>query len=432
MSLLVYNLFLLLYRLGARIISPWNPKARLWLRGRKNLFERLNRQILENKVTLDGKSPLIWMHCASLGEFEQGRPVLEGIKSTYPHCRIFITFFSPSGYEIRKNYLGADFIYYLPMDSPLNAKRFLDIVQPDLVLWVKYEYWYYFLREIKLRNIPLLLISGLFRKDQPFFQWYGGLHRRMLGYFRHLFLQGQSSAELLKNTSALPRVTVNGDTRFDRVSAIAASFTPIEEIAAFCGNNKVVVAGSTWQEDEEELDHYANTHPDIRFIIAPHEIDEAHLRTMETLFKNSIRFSKWKKVFRNSTARTSSSHPPNVLIIDNIGMLSKLYHYATITYIGGGFGNDGIHNILEAAVYGKPVFFGPVFDKFSEAIDMLECGAAYTVENALELEKEMDRLLADKAEYLEACQAALNYTQENRGATKMILDYIHQNQLIPG
>jgi 3-deoxy-D-manno-octulosonic-acid transferase len=428
MSLLFYNIFLILYRIGARLISPWNPKARLWIRGRKNVFERLNRQIQENKITLSGKSPLIWMHCASLGEFEQGRPVIEGLKSSFPSCRILITFFSPSGYEIRKNYAGADFIHYLPMDSASHAKRLLDIAQPDLVLWVKYEYWYYYLKEIKLRNLPLLLVSGLFRKDQPFFRWYGGLHRNMLGFFRHLFLQGDSSANLLKTLAFPPQFTVSGDTRFDRVSAIAAGFTPIEEIAAFCGNHRVIIAGSTWQEDEEELDHYANTHPDLRFIIAPHEIDEAHLRSTENLFKYTIRFSKWQKSYKNTTV--TSSQPPNVLIIDNIGMLSRLYHYATITYVGGGFGNDGIHNILEAAVYGKPVFFGPVFDKFSEAIDMLECGGAYTVENALDLEKTMNRLLSDSVEYNEACKAALDYTQQNRGATKTILDFIVKNRLI--
>jgi 3-deoxy-D-manno-octulosonic-acid transferase len=379
----------------------------------------------EHKVTVEGKSPLLWMHCASLGEFEQGRPVIEGIRTNYPGTRVIITFFSPSGYEIRKNYPGAEFIYYLPMDSASNARRFLEIVQPDLVLWVKYEYWYYFLREIKNRNIPLLLISGLFRKDQAFFKWYGSLHRTMLSFFRHLFLQKQHSAGLLAGIPGTPPLTVNGDTRFDRVSAIAAGFTPIESVAAFCGNSKVVVAGSTWQEDEEELDHYANSHPELKFIIAPHEIDEAHLKTMESLFKNTVRFSQWEKAFRSGTAS-----PANVLLIDNIGMLSRLYHYATITYVGGGFGDDGIHNILEAAVYGKPVFFGPVFDKFWEAIELLECGGAYTVENALELEATMNRLLGDPIEYSESCLAALRYTQENRGATASILQYIQQHHLV--
>ncbi|RYY24533.1 MAG: 3-deoxy-D-manno-octulosonic acid transferase [Chitinophagaceae bacterium] len=429
MSLFVYNLFILLYSFGARIISPWNPKAKLWLQGRKGLFNKLAQQIRDRAGFSTPDSPLVWIHCASLGEFEQGRPVIEGLKNEYPSLRVLITFFSPSGYEIRKNYSGADFICYLPVDTRQNAKKFLDLVKPDLVLWVKYEYWFYFLHEIKKRDIPLLLVSGLFRKDQAFFKWYGKLHRRMLSFFQHLFVQGQSSANLLKTVGQIAPVTVNGDTRFDRVTTIANSFAPIPEIAAFCETYPVIVAGSTWQEDEEELDHYANTHPGLRFIIAPHEIDEAHLRSTETLFKHTVRFSKWKKAYSNSTIITSAK-PPNVLIIDNIGMLSKLYHYATITYVGGGFGNDGIHNILEAAVYGKPVFFGPVFDKFSEAIDLLECGGAYTVENALELEKTMNELLENQDEYRQACTAAFNYTSQNRGATQMILDYIKNNKLI--
>lgn len=434
MSLFFYNLFILLYGLAARIIALWNTKARLWVEGRKNLLERLALQVNEAKIkgstmSAGSPAPLVWMHCASLGEFEQGRPVIEGLKKSDPSVRILITFYSPSGYEIRKNYSGADHIFYLPVDSASNAKQFLDIVKPTLVLWVKYEYWYYFLKEIKKRNIPLLLVSGLFRKDQAFFKWYGSLHRQMLSYFRHLFVQGPSSADLLKELTGLPPVSISGDTRFDRVTAIAESFTPIDEIGAFCLDFPVIVAGSTWEEDEEELDHYANTHPDIRFIIAPHEIDEGHLRTTETLFKHTVRFSKWKKAYTNTTI-SPSLPPANVLIIDNIGMLSKLYHYATITYVGGGFGNDGIHNILEAAVYGKPVFFGPVFDKFSEAIDLLECGGAYTVENALELEKTMNRLLNDTGEYKEACEAASDYTQRNRGATKMILDYISEHKFL--
>jgi len=431
MSLLVYNFFLLLYRIAATLISPWNPKAKLWKNGRTNLFKHLQSAVIEKGLQpLNGRQ-LVWMHCASLGEFEQGRPVIEGLRVLHPQIKILITFFSPSGYEIRKNYAGADHICYLPMDSPSNARNFLELVKPDLVLWVKYEYWYYFLRETKGRNIPLILISGLFRKDQPFFKWYGSLHRKMLTSFRHLFVQGQSSADLLKTLRDLPPVTVSGDTRFDRVSAIAESFVPIDEIAAFCKSYPVIVAGSTWQEDEEELDHYANTHPDLRFIIAPHEIDEAHLKSTESLFRKTVRFSRWKTHYTNTTISASSS-APNVLIIDNIGMLARLYHYATITYVGGGFGNDGIHNILEAAVHGKPVFFGPVFDKFSEAIDLLECGGAYTVENALVLEKTMNALLNDPVEYSEACKAAFRYTQQNRGATKMILDYIQTEKLIAG
>ena len=214
------------------------------------------------------------MHCASLGEFEQGRPVIEGLRQVLPECRIVLSFFSPSGYTIKKGYAGADHIFYLPLDSPRNARTFIDLVQPDIVLWVKYDYWYYFLVELKKRKIPVLLISGVFRPDQPFFKWYGRLHRYMLECFTHLFVQTEASRSLLKRLRLTDRVTVSGDTRFDRVIDIALTGEPLSLIAGFCGNRLVVVAGSTWEEDEEELDHYANTHPELRFIVAPHEMGE--------------------------------------------------------------------------------------------------------------------------------------------------------------
>ena len=272
MGITVYNLFLLLYRLGMRVIAPWNPKAKQWLAGRKDFFEKLRFSI--------GKTgnPVIWMHCASLGEFEQGRPLLEAVKANYPGYRILLTFFSPSGYEVKKNYEGADYIFYLPMDSRRNAEKMLEIVKPALVLWVKYEYWYYFLTAIKERNIPLLLISGIFRGDQPFFKSYGSLHRKMLSCFTHFFVQTNESKSLLGSIGITEQASVSGDTRFDRVVQIADSFSSLPLIEEFCGSFPVVVAGSTWPDDEEELDHYANTHPHIRFILAPHEIYEEHLK----------------------------------------------------------------------------------------------------------------------------------------------------------
>ena len=367
-----------------------------------------------------GNEKLVWVHCASLGEFEQGRPVIEAIRDRYKDVRILVTFYSPSGYEIRKNYPGADWIFYLPMDSRSHAKRFIELVKPHLVIWVKYEYWYYYLKTLSDQNIPVLLVSGIFRRNQVFFKWYGSLHRQMLGFFRHLFVQDQSSADLLRNLNNVPPVTISGDTRFDRVAAIANGFAPIDAIAAFCGTRQVIVAGSTWQEDEEELDHFANIHPEIAFIIAPHEIDEPHLKTTEQLFKHTIRYSEWL----TQAGNTNTQQAPNVLMIDNIGMLSRLYHYATIAYVGGGFGDDGIHNILEAAVYGKPVVFGPAFEKFREAIDLLEAGGAFTVSNALELEETFNKLLNDSSAYRDACNAARDYTRDNRGATNTILSYI--------
>lgn len=362
------------------------------------------------------------MHCASLGEFEQGRPVLESLRAQYPNHKFLLTFFSPSGYEVRKNYPGADLIAYLPMDSKVNATRFINLVNPQLVIWVKYEYWYYYLTALKKKAVPVLLISGIFRRDQPFFKWYGRLHQYMLESFDQLFVQNEASRQLLTEIG-FKKVTVNGDTRFDRVAEIAAGFQPIPAIETFCGNHPVIVAGSTWEADEEELDHYANTHTKIRFIIAPHEIDEPHLQDIEQLFKHTIRFSEWNKTLQADPS-------VNTLIIDNIGMLSKLYHYATITYIGGGFGKDGVHNVLEAAVYGKPVVFGPVYDKFIEAAELVEAGGGISIETALELEEEFNDLLSNKEAYEKAASSAAQYVASKTGATKAVTAYIQENRLL--
>jgi 3-deoxy-D-manno-octulosonic-acid transferase len=456
--LFIYNIFLIIYSFGIRITSTWNPKARLWLRGRKNIWVELeavgSRQQAVDKMqkpeggaqNAEGSSsplptahcPLVWIHCSSLGEFEQGRPVLEAIRHQYPTAQILLTFFSPSGYEVRKNSSGADHVMYLPLDSKANARKFISLVQPSLVIWIKYEYWYYYLTELKKKQIPLLLVSGIFRKDQPFFKWYGRLHWYMLESFNHLFVQTKASKQLLGTIGFNNNVTVSGDTRFDRVVQIAEQFQPIDPIAKFCGDSVVIVAGSTWPEDEEELDHYANTHPEIKFIIAPHEIDEDHLKDIEKLFKHPIRFSRLptdspRPIPRNRPVPDSyrdGTQQANTLIIDNIGMLSKLYKYATITYVGGGFGDDGVHNVLEAAVYGKPVVFGPVYDKYIEAVELVQQGGAFVINKALDLEKTFDDLLIDTNAYAASCAAARNYVYSNKGATDSIMQFIQENRLL--
>ena len=433
MHLFFYNIFLLLYKAGIRIAALWNPKAKAWLSGRKSGVPGAAFGVPGSPNALQAE--LVWMHCASLGEFEQGRPVLEGVRQQFPDARILLSFFSPSGYEVRKNYSGADQVIYLPMDSKKTARQFLDTMKPSLVLWVKYEYWYYFLLELKKRNIPTLLVSGIFRKDQPFFKWYGRLHRYMLESFSHFFVQTAESRSLLQTIHFPNNVTVSGDTRFDRVIAIAEGFTAIPAVEIFCGDHPVIVAGSTWTEDEEELDHYANTHPEIRFIIAPHEVDEAHIKQIERLFRNTVRFSRFQVAgheLQSGAHATGNRQPatPNVLIIDNIGMLSKLYKYATITYVGGGFGDDGVHNVLEAAVYGKPVLFGPEYDKYIEAVELVESGGAVPIQNALELEQTMNGLLKDKAQYAASCDVARNYVYSKKGATETILQYIQEKRLL--
>jgi len=441
-SLLLYRLFLLLFRLGARLISPWNAKARLWLRGREGIFERLE-QVLAPLRQAQGDTgaqardrPLIWFHCASLGEFEQARPLLEKIRQDWPAYRVLLTFFSPSGYEIKKDYEGADAVFYLPADSPSNARRLLAIARPQLVCWVKYEYWYYYLHEIQRNKIPLLLVSGIFRQNQPFFKWWGHFHRSMLACFTHFFVQNDLSKKLLGTIGISGNVMVSGDTRFDRVMAIAEQFQPVPLAESFINGAPAIVAGSTWEEDEEELDHFANTHPEIKFIIAPHEIDEEHLQDIEKLFHHTVRYSQLSIVNGQSSIAGQRTTPngqrpsPNVLIIDNIGLLSRLYKYATITYIGGGFGEDGVHNVLEAAVYAKPVVMGPEYEKYIEAVDLVDCGGAFPVENALELEDQLRLLLNNKEGYDMACRAAGNYVYTHTGATEKITRFIKENGIL--
>ncbi|MDX2045887.1 MAG: glycosyltransferase N-terminal domain-containing protein [Chitinophagaceae bacterium] len=413
-----YNFFIALYLLAAKILALWNAKAALWVNGRKNIFGKLDAACSKYRGNI------IWMHCASLGEFEQGRPVLESLRRQYPHYKILLTFFSPSGYEIRKNYPGADFIFYLPLDGLSRSAKFVETVQPALAIFIKYEYWYHYLHALKERKIPAILVSAIFRESQPFFKWYGVFWRKMLGCYQHLFVQHHESSELLKSIGIRENVTVSGDTRFDRVIEIAEKFEPIPWIEEYCKGRQVLVAGSTWQEDEEELVHYTKTNPDKRFIIAPHEIDEGRLKEIKKLFPHSIRFSELQK--------TGYTEPgtDNVLIIDNIGMLARLYKYADVTYVGGGFGGDGIHNILEAAVYGRPVIFGPEYEKFREAVDLVESGGAITVESAVELEEILELLFDNKEELKNRSDIAGNYVRDQAGATKKIIHYIQEKRLL--
>ncbi|MFT4023818.1 MAG: glycosyltransferase N-terminal domain-containing protein [Flavihumibacter sp.] len=408
---------MLLYTAGVRVAAFFNPKAKLWLLGRQHWAKRLGEQLPAGQ-----KRPVLWMHCASLGEFEQGRPVLEEIKTKYPDYQVLISFFSPSGYEACKNYPGADQVVYLPMDSAKNARRFLQLVQPALVLWIRYEFWYYYLHELQKKKIPVVLVSGLFRRSQPFFRWYGALHRHMLYCFNALFLQQQESVDLVKSIG-LQAAFLTGDTRFDRVSATAANPICLPEIEAFINGRKTLVAGSTWLEDEEELDHYCNTRTDYCYILAPHEIGEAHLQDLEKLVQNSIRYSAWKN-------RASTDHSFRVLVIDNIGLLSRLYKYADLAYVGGGFGDDGLHNTLEAAVFGIPVLFGPNYEDFPEAVALIKRGAGFSVETALELEKLADELFANENSRRKAAEAAAAYVNDNKGASKKIIHYLEANRLL--
>jgi 3-deoxy-D-manno-octulosonic-acid transferase len=417
----LYNVFLLVYSFGIRVVSIWNKKAKLWVTGRENFFEDLR-----NTYKVSNKKK-IWMHCSSLGEFEQGRPVLMKIMETDPETFIVITFFSPSGYEIAKKDKDFRCVYYMPMDSSSNAKNLLDILKPDIILWIKYEYWHYYLQEIKRRNIPLLLISGVYQNNQVFFKWYGSFHRKMLECFTHFFVQNISSKEQLQKLISEEQITVSGDTRCDRVINIAENFTEVDGIADFCRNKKVIVAGSTWEDDEAEWTHFVKTHPEIKFIIAPHEIDEENLTDVKKEFPGSVFYSE---LLNSYLANGNGQTKINCVIIDNIGTLSRLYKYATITYVGGGFGYNGLHNILEAALYGKPVIFGPEYEKNFEAEELIDCSGAISIENALELEKIVNGLLNNEEEIISRGNAAKNYVYNNAGASKKIMDYIQKNRLL--
>ncbi len=416
MGKIFYLLFLRLYPAIASLISPFNPKAKKWLDGRKNIFEKI-----KNELPHDDRKK-IWMHCSSLGEFEQGRPLLEKLRNEYPGFRIIVSFFSPSGYEVQKNYAGADHVFYLPMDSKKNAAKWYELINPACVLFVKYEFWNFYLQEARKRKIPLLLISGIFRESQPFFSWYGKFYRNMLTCFTHLFIQNENSAKLLQSIG-IENFTTCGDTRFDRVINMEKNQITSPGIENFCGNAITVIAGSTWLEDDEELNHFVNKKMDMRFIIAPHDIGPDRIKECMALYKNSILYSEYIKELYL---------PPgiNTIIIDNIGMLKRLYGYATISFVGGGFGGDGVHNVLEPAVYGRPVLFGPVYEKFPEAEDLVANGGAFSVIDAIELEERLDELMSDENLYKAACVKAREFVESHAGATKQILDYFKEKRLL--
>ncbi len=385
-----------------------NNKATLFLSGRENVFALLEQKRLPGEH-------YVWFHAASLGEFEQGRPIMESLKNSHPEFKILLTFFSPSGYEVRKDYQGADIICYLPMDMSWNVKRFLDIVQPDCAIFIKYEFWMNYLLELKKRAIKTYIVSAIFRESQLFFKWYGGYYRNLLKSFNHLFVQNDESVRLL-HSIGFDNVTKVGDTRFDRVADIASNAKELPIVQLFKSDKKVLVAGSSWPNDEEILLSYFNQNKDVKLIIAPHEIHEEHLQSI---------ISKLKRPYlRYSQATTENISEADCLIIDCFGLLSSIYRYGEIAYIGGGFG-VGIHNILEAAVYGIPVIFGPNYKKFQEAVDLIELGGAFSIADYTGFSRLMSDLLVDNSSlYASSAAVSNDYSQRNRGATIKVLDII--------
>ena len=400
----MYNVFIYLYLLGVAIYSRFNEKVRKMWRGEREAFS-----ILKEKV--DPEAKYVWFHAASLGEFEQGRPLMEQLRREHPEYKILLTFFSPSGYEVRKNYEGADIITYLPIDTITNARRFLRLVRPVMAFFIKYEFWYNYLHILKHRNVPVYSVSSIFRPDQVFFKWYGRQYGRVLNCFTHFFVQNEISKELLAKIG-MTNTTIVGDTRFDRVLQIKEAAKQLPVVEAFKQDYKVFVAGSSWPPDEEIFIRYFNEHKDWKLIIAPHVIGEDHLLQIEKLLSG-------RKIVRYKDSTESDVKDAEVLIINCYGLLSSIYHYGDIAYVGGGFG-VGIHNLLEAAVWDVPVFFGPNNQKFQEAQALKKSGG-FEIHDYEEFARMMGRFAAEPEFLKEQGVKAGHFVKGQAGATQKVL-----------
>ena len=412
----LYNTGLAAYTILLQLAAPFNPKARQWVDGRRDWVTNLTQKLTGNTA------PIAWFHAASLGEFEQGRPVMEAYRLDYPDHRILLTFFSPSGYEIRKNYAGADYILYLPVDTPTNARQFVTLVKPEMAFFIKYEFWYNYLRELKAAQIPIVSFSAIFRPDQLFFKPWGSFYRSLLGYFDHILVQNQASVALLASVG-IRHVTLAGDTRFDRVAQVEATKKEIPVAQAFKNgpDNKpqpLLVVGSAWQADMDVLIPFLNDFTkSLKVIIAPHDIHEDEIeRWRGQLNKPSVRYSAV------AAAQTTLDIHSQTLFIDNVGMLSSLYQYGDYAYVGGAFGK-GLHNILEAATFGMPLFFGPNYLKFQEAIDLINEGAAFSVGSTAAFAMAFEKQYADQTK---AAHISRHYVQRNIGATAKVMEVVRQ------
>lgn len=407
--MLLYNVGVWLYAFTIRIASLFNPKAKLWVEGRKNWKSKL-------KSGMSGVENPIWMHCASLGEFEQGRSVIEKIKEQFPQQKILLSFFSPSGFEIRKNYDLADYVCYLPIDSKKNAFDFIDICKPKAVIFVKYEFWINYLNELHKRNIPTYLISSVFKEHQPFFKWYGGIFRKALGCYKTIFVQDKKSLNLLEGLKVKTAI-LNGDTRIDRVSKIKETAYENQFISQFSSGNFVIVAGSTWPKDNvlivESFHLLKKNHPKLKLIIALHEVENKNVDAL-------IKLLDAAKLTHVLITETNQNLKSDVLIINTIGILSLIYRYGNIAYIGGGFDN-GIHNILEPSVYGLPVVFGPNHQKFIEAEEMLSLKSAVQINNSSQLTQTISTFMNDKDAYSNSSNNRISYINKGKGATDKII-----------
>jgi 3-deoxy-D-manno-octulosonic-acid transferase len=404
----LYNFLLLAYYFLIRVASVFNKKARAWIAGRRDWQESLSEKI----SGLRGRE-IIWFHCASLGEFEQGRPLIEELRRRNPEYRIILSFFSPSGFTVRKNYQNADAVVYLPLDTPSNARLWIETVKPVMAFFIKYEYWFNFLKELKGHQIPVVFASAVFRKEQLFFQWYGSWFRSQLDNISWFYVQNEASGEILQSLG-FGNVTISGDTRFDRVSTTAANAIEFPLIGKFCGNYQIILGGSTWPEDEAILIPFIRENAGrMKFILATHDVSESRIHSLETSL--GVPFILY------SALNEENAESAGVLIIDTVGILSQLYRYARLAFIGGAFGS-GLHNILEAVAFGIPVFFGPKHDKFWEAAALIKSGGAFSVSRYDEFRDHVLRILPDQEEYKRISRICRDFIQVNRGATNIILD----------
>jgi len=383
----------------------------LFVDGRKKVFNTLKETIHPNDKT-------IWFHCASLGEYEQGVPIMEKTKELFPDHKLIVTFFSPSGFEVKKNTTLANIVLYLPIDTVSNAKKFIELAHPSLAIFIKYEFWPNYLIQLKEKNIHTFLVSGLFRKEQIFFKPHGVFMRKVLNSFDHFFVQDETSKELLNNIN-IKEATVSGDTRFDRVSNQLLQDNTLAFISEFKQNSLCIVCGSTWPEDEAVLIDYINKAPDhVKFIIAPHEINTSKIES----FRKNIQ----QKSSLFSTKKSTNISQYNVLIIDTVGLLTKIYSHADIAYIGGGMGDTGLHNILEPAIFRVPIVIGNRFEKFPEAKELRELKGLFSISNATECSKTLEKLVTDKNTRIESGKIAKEFIENNKGATNIIMNYIKQ------
>lgn len=410
----MYNFIIFLYALAIKLISPFHRKARLMIKGHSEVYRKLRKEI-------NPTSKYIWLHAASLGEFEQGRPIIERIKKVYPSYKILLTFFSPSGYEVRKEYELADIVCYLPFDKKRNVKRFLKLANPHIAIFIKYEFWYNYINQLHKLRIPTYMVSAIFRPTQFFFKWYGKPYQKMLSYYESICVQDENSAKLLQSIN-IDNAVVCGDTRFDRVLDIrnrAKELPLVDRFSSQADDEEkiILVAGSSWPKDEDIFIEYFNNHQRLKLIIAPHEIHEAHLRYIEESLKRpSIRYSK-------ALDCTINIEDYDCLIIDTFGLLSSLYRYGKVAYVGGGFG-VGIHNILEAAVYSIPVVFGSNFKKFREAYQLIELGGAYSIHNIESFISLMDEFVEYPEVLKSAGDCAGNYVAQNAGVVDKVIDIL--------